>query len=93
MRALIYTKVKYNMDQKKPDMLKDNSDEELLSVLLREIAKSGNEIRSAEKDINKASRRLSFAIVLANRLLDRKKINGFTSSSTKTQTTENHTRQ
>ena len=72
------------MDQKKPDTLKDNSDEELLGVLLREIAKGGNEIRSAEKDIGKASRRLSFAIVLANRLLDRKKINGFESSRSKT---------
>ena len=81
------------MDQKNTDTLKDNTDEELLSVLLREIAKAGNEIRSAEKDANKAGRRLSFAIVLANRLLDRKKINGFESSSSKTQTTETHIRQ
>jgi hypothetical protein len=81
------------MDQKKEDTLKDNSDIELLSVLLREIAKAGNELRSAEKDANKANRRLSFAIVLANRLLDRKKINGFESSRSKTQTTETHIRQ
>ena len=81
------------MDQKTEDTLKDNSDLELLSVLLREIAKAGNEIRSAENDISKAGRRLSFAIVLANRLLDRKKINGFESSSSKTQTTETHIRQ
>ncbi len=81
------------MDQKKTDTLKDNSDEELLSVLLREIAKSGNETRSAQNDLAKANKRMSFAIVLANILIDRKKINGFTSSGTKTQTTENHTRQ
>lgn len=68
------------MDQK-TDSLEEHTDEELLGVLLREIAKAGNEIRNAEADVQKAQKRLRFGVLLANRLLDRKKINGFTTSS------------
>lgn len=68
------------MDQK-IDSLEEHTDEELLGVLLREIAKAGNEIRNAEADVQKAQKRLRFGVLLANRLLDRKKINGFTTSS------------
>lgn len=68
------------MDQK-TDSLDEHTDEELLGVLLREIAKAGNEIRNAEADVQKAQKRLRFGVLLANRLLDRKKINGFTTSS------------
>ena len=81
------------MDQNKTDTLVDNSDEELLSVLLREVAKCSNETRSAQNDLHKAQKRLSFVIVLANRLLDRNKINGFESSSQKTQTDKTVIRQ
>ena len=68
------------MDQK-TESLDEHTDEELLGVLLREIAKAGNEIRNAEADVQKAQKRLRFGVLLANRLLDRKKINGFTTSS------------
>jgi prefoldin subunit 5 len=54
------------------DVLDKKSDKELLESALAEIAKTKNEVRSAEQDLNKAKSRLSFLIVLANKLIDRK---------------------
>jgi hypothetical protein len=80
------------MDQQQ-DALDTHTEEELVEVILREVAKANNELDHAEADVRKARRRLNFTILLANRLLGRKKINGFKSSSNKTQTGRNHTRQ
>jgi len=54
------------------DVLDKKSDKELLESALAEIAKAKNEVRSAETDLNKAKSRLSFLIVLANKMIDRK---------------------
>jgi hypothetical protein len=77
------------MDQQKQDLLEANTDQELISSLLREVAKAKHEINTAEADCAKAKRRLSFAILLANRLLERE-TDGFKSSSKKTQTRKDH---
>lgn len=66
------------MDRQK-DSIDQHTDQEILGVLLREVAKAGNELRSAEADCAKANKRLRFAVLLANRLKGR--IDGFTSSS------------
>jgi hypothetical protein len=80
------------MDQQKQDLLEENTNHEILSSLLREVAKAKHEIKTAETDCAKAKRRLSFAILLANRLIERE-TNGFKSSSKETQTTKNNTGQ
>jgi len=67
------------MDQQNTS-LDEHSTEELLGVVLRESAKASNELRSAENDLKKAHKRLSFVVLLANRLKERE-INGFTTSS------------
>ena len=54
------------------DILKDKSNQQLAETALAEIAKSKNEIQSAEADIRKAKNRLSFLIVLANEMINRK---------------------
>lgn len=54
------------------DILKDKSNQQLAETALAEIAKSKNEIQSAESDIRKAKNRLSFLIVLANEMINRK---------------------
>jgi hypothetical protein len=53
------------------DILDSKTDRELLASLLAEIAKAQNEIKCAKADIDKASSRLKFLIVLANTLIDR----------------------
>ena len=54
------------------DLLENKSDEELLQSILAETAKANNEIACAKRDIVKATSRLNFLIVLANKLIDRK---------------------
>lgn len=54
------------------DILKNKTNNELAKTALAEIAKSKNEIQSAEADIKKAKNRLSFLIVLANEMINRK---------------------
>lgn len=71
------------MDRKTQDLLDNKTTEELLSVTIRELAKSSNELASAKRDLEKAQNRQRFAVLLANRLLERE-INGPKSSSTKT---------
>jgi hypothetical protein len=53
------------------DILENKTDQELLESILAEIAKSTNEIRCAQGDIQKAHGRMSFAIAAINELLNR----------------------
>ena len=53
------------------DMLDRKTDEELLRSLLAEVAKANNEINCATADLKKARNRLSFLVVLTNKLIDR----------------------
>jgi hypothetical protein len=53
------------------DLLKHKSDQEILESILAEIAKSTNEIRCAQGDIQKANSRMTFAIAAINELLNR----------------------
>lgn len=55
------------------DLIDNKSESELLNSMLAEIAKSSNEISCARADITKAQSRLQFLVVLANKLIDRKK--------------------
>lgn len=54
------------------DVIENKTDLELAQSILAEVAKARNELQSAENDIKKAKSRLSFLIVVANRLIDRK---------------------
>jgi len=53
------------------DILDSKTDKELLQSLVGEIAKATNELRCAKGDLDKATSRLSFLVVLSNKLLDR----------------------
>lgn len=53
------------------DILDNKSNQDLLDSLIAEIAKAGNEIRCARRDIEKASNRMAFATVVANKLIER----------------------
>jgi hypothetical protein len=54
------------------DLMENKTDEELLASILAETAKANNEIACARRDITKATSRLNFLVVLANKLIDRK---------------------
>ena len=53
------------------NVIDSKNDKELLQSLLAEIAKASNELRCAKGDIDKANSRLSFLIVVANKLIER----------------------
>lgn len=53
------------------DLLHSKSDNEILRSMLAEIAKTANEVKCAKADLEKATNRLSFLIVMANEMLDR----------------------
>mgnify|MGYP000582980567 CR=1 FL=1 len=53
------------------DLLDTKTDDELLRSLLAEIAKAKNEINCAQTDIKKATNRLNFLIVVANKMIER----------------------
>ena len=55
------------------DILKDKSDEQLLKTILGEVAKSTNELKCANSDINKANGRIGFILVLLNEMINRQK--------------------
>ena len=55
------------------DILDTKTDEELLKSMLGELAKATNEIRCARGDLDKATSRLNFLLVLANTLIERQK--------------------
>lgn len=52
--------------------MENKSDKQLLESILAETAKANNEIACAKRDITKATSRLNFLVVLANKLIDRK---------------------
>jgi hypothetical protein len=54
------------------DILDQKTDSELLRSLLAEVAKTTSEIKCAKQDLDKATSRLSFVLVLANTLINRK---------------------
>jgi hypothetical protein len=54
------------------DILDNKTDQELLRSLVAESAKAQNELRCAQKDLQKAQSRLNFIIVLVNELINRK---------------------
>jgi flagellar hook-basal body complex protein FliE len=53
------------------DILDQKTDEELIRSILAEIAKASNELRCATSDLKKANSRLSFLLVVANKLIER----------------------
>lgn len=53
------------------DLMDTKTDRELLQSLLAEAAKAKNEIACAKRDIEKATSRLNFLVVLANKMIDR----------------------
>ena len=55
------------------DIIDTKTDKELLQTIIAESAKANNEINCAKGDIAKASNRLNFLVVLANKLIDREK--------------------
>lgn len=55
------------------DILNTKTDAELLRSLLGELAKASNELRCAKGDLDKATSRMSFLLVLINTLIERQK--------------------
>lgn len=55
------------------DVLDTKTDQELLESLVKEAAKAQNEIACARRDLEKATARVRFALMLANTLIDRQK--------------------
>jgi hypothetical protein len=53
------------------DVLDTKTDRELLQSALAELAKSKNELNTAQKDLQKADSRLRFLLVLTHKLIDR----------------------
>jgi hypothetical protein len=53
------------------DILDKKTDQDLLKSILEEVAKAKNEIRCAEGDLKKANSRLSFLLVVINKLIER----------------------
>jgi hypothetical protein len=58
---------------KQMNILDQKTDKELEQSLLAEVAKASNEIKCARQDLDKASSRLSFLLVLVNNLINRQK--------------------
>jgi len=54
------------------DVLDQKTDQELLQSLIAETAKAQNEIKCAYKDLEKATSRIRFLLVVANTLIERK---------------------
>jgi len=54
------------------DSINRLTDEQVIATLIEESAKANNEIRCAKQDVAKAQNRLSFVLLLLNRLMERK---------------------
>jgi hypothetical protein len=54
------------------DVFDNKTDQELLESLLAETAKASNEMKCAQRDINKANGRLQFAVMAINTMINRK---------------------
>ena len=55
------------------DILDTKNKKDLLASLLAEVAKARNELNCAQRDVDKATSRLSFNLVLINELINREK--------------------
>lgn len=55
------------------DVLDRKTDKELLQSVIAEIAKANNEIKCAQRDLNKSQSRLNFLVVVANKMIERQK--------------------
>jgi hypothetical protein len=55
------------------DLLDSKTDKELLESLLAELAKANNEVKCARTDLDKATNRMRFLILLSNTLIERQK--------------------
>ena len=53
-------------------IVKDKTNQDLLASLLAEVAKAQNEIACARGDLDKATSRLKFVLMVVNELKDRK---------------------
>ena len=54
-------------------IIDQKTDKELEESLLAEVAKASNEIKCARQDLDKATNRLSFLLVVINTLIKRQK--------------------
>ena len=54
------------------DILDKKTDDELLKSSIAELAKMSNELKCAQQDLQKATSRLSFLLVLINTMINRK---------------------
>jgi hypothetical protein len=55
------------------ELLNSKTDDELLASMIAELAKTRNEVACAQRDLNKATSRIGFLLVIANTLINRKK--------------------
>lgn len=55
------------------NILDQKTERELTQSLLAEVAKASNEIKCARQDLDKATNRLSFLLVVINELIKRPK--------------------
>ena len=53
------------------DIFDSKTEKELLESLLAETAKASNEMKCAQRDINKAHGRLQFAVMAINTMINR----------------------
>ncbi|CAB4178772.1 hypothetical protein UFOVP1634_14 [uncultured Caudovirales phage] len=53
------------------DVIDNKSDKELLESLIAEIAKATNELKCARGDLDKASNRIKFLLVLTHTMINR----------------------
>jgi|TARA_B110000977_G_scaffold143597_1_gene182338 hypothetical protein len=55
------------------DILDRKTDKELLQSMIAELAKVGNELKCARNDLDKATSRQRFLLVLAHKMIERNK--------------------
>lgn len=55
------------------DLLDKKSDAELAQSIIAELAKAQNELGCAKRDIEKANNRVSFALALQHKMINRQK--------------------
>jgi hypothetical protein len=58
------------------DVIDSKTTEDLLKSLLAETAKARNEINCSQADLKKAQNRISFLLVVINKLIERQEIKG-----------------
>ena len=55
------------------DLIDKKTDAELIKSLLAELAKAKNEIACARQDLDKATGRIAFLLMVTNKLINRQK--------------------